>query len=106
MTGGKRECLFLKVLSVIINRTAVFFYFDMFCALVVSVVDLAFPQILNFFDGRPVCAKCRRDHPQPVDCCGGPDCNVCDPVWLPVFYHDMGPCDGRAHGERYASGPV
>lgn len=24
------------------------FYFDMFCALVVSVVDLAFPQILNF----------------------------------------------------------
>ena len=24
------------------------FYFDMFCALVVSIVDLAFPQILNF----------------------------------------------------------
>ena len=24
------------------------FYFDLFCALVVSLVDLAFPQILNF----------------------------------------------------------
>ncbi|MEA5003739.1 MAG: ABC transporter ATP-binding protein [Christensenella sp.] len=27
------------------------FYFDLFCALVVSIVDLAFPQILNFLTG-------------------------------------------------------
>ena len=54
------------------------FLLDMLCALGISVIDLAFPQILNYLTDGSVYAGCRRQiHPQPCwHCCRGPACNV------------------------------
>ena len=72
------------------------FFLDLLCAAIISLVDLAFPQIL-----RTLTATVFTEEPWPV-----PSDHVCHSEFLCVLCGLSGPYDGSKDGEGYETAAV
>lgn len=82
------------------------FFIDMFCALLASAIDLAFPSNFELSDQEPVYRITGWNSAGAVGNRPEYDSDVSCPLRMPVLYYLLGSYNGSKDGKRYETGSL